>query len=147
MREFITHGFKENAARMEEKMLDGTTKMSDISKLLYLEVIDATFSIDGVLGAFAFTFSIPIILIGNGLGAIVLRHLTIKNIKNVKKYKYLKNGAMYAIFFLGFVMIAESFGLHIPAWFTPIITIITIGYFFYLSVKDLKKSQPAPSKE
>ena len=64
---FITHGFKQNAAQMEKRMLEGTTDMSDISKLLYLEVIDTTFSIDGVLGAFAFTLLVPLILVGNGM--------------------------------------------------------------------------------
>src|SRR3989344_4202970 len=113
---FITHGFKENAEKAEKEMLEGS-KMSDLSKILYLEVIDATFSIDGILGAFAFTFSIPLILIGNGIGALVVRQLTISNIENVKKYKYLKNGAMYSIFALGIVMLADSFGLHIPEWF------------------------------
>src|SRR3989338_1688651 len=67
---FITHGFKENAEEAEKKMLEGSGNMSDISKILYLEVIDMTFSVDGVLGAFAFTFAIPLILIGNGIGAI-----------------------------------------------------------------------------
>ncbi|MBI2655728.1 DUF475 domain-containing protein, partial [Candidatus Woesearchaeota archaeon] len=69
---FITHGFKENAAQMEKQMLEGSTKMSDLSKIFYLEVIDATFSIDGILGAFAFTFILPVILIGNGIGALVV---------------------------------------------------------------------------
>ena len=68
---------------------------SDWSKILYLEAIDTTFSIDGVLGVFAFTLSIPLILIGNGVGAIVLRQLTVSNIDRIKKYAYLKNGAMY----------------------------------------------------
>src|SRR3989338_3741550 len=58
---FITHGFKENAAQMERTMLSKEGSMTDISKILYLEVIDATFSIDGVLGAFAFTLSVPLI--------------------------------------------------------------------------------------
>ena len=49
---------------------------SDISKLLYLAVIDATFSIDGVQGAFAFTLAVPLIIVGNGLGAAVVRQLT-----------------------------------------------------------------------
>src|SRR3989344_1747018 len=84
---FITHGFKENAAA-QERMMIKNNKMSDWSKILYLEVIDASFSIDGVLGAFAFTFSVPIILIGNGIGAIVVRHGTVKNIETVKKYRY-----------------------------------------------------------
>ena len=44
---------------------------SDTAKIFYLEVIDATFSIDGVLGAFAFTMSVPLILLGNGLGALL----------------------------------------------------------------------------
>ncbi|MFA6198148.1 MAG: DUF475 domain-containing protein [Patescibacteria group bacterium] len=55
--------------------------LSDISKVLYLEMIDATFSMDGVLGAFAFTVSVPLILIGNGLGALVVRYLTVRGVK------------------------------------------------------------------
>lgn len=138
---FITHGFKESAEQAEKKFLATDSSASDVSKVLYLEVIDATFSIDSVLGAFAFTFSIPLILIGNGIGAIVVRQLTVRNIKTVKKYKYLKNGAMYSILALGIIMTAESFGAHIPAWVTPIITFIIIGFFFFKSVKELRKEQ------
>jgi hypothetical protein len=133
---FITHGFKENAAHMEKKMLDGTTEMSDISKLLYLEVIDTTFSIDGVLGAFAFTLLVPLILIGNGIGAIVVRELTVRNIEKVRKYKYLKNGAMYSIFVLGLIMVLDSFEVHIPSWISPIATFAIVGYFFLRSKRD-----------
>ena len=136
---FITHGFKENAEQAEKRMLEGSEKMSDLSKIFYLEVIDATFSIDGVLGAFAFTFSIPLIFIGNGIGALVVRQLTISNVENVKKYKYLKNGAMYSIFALGTIMVLHSFGAHIPGWFSPIVTFIIIGYFFHKSYRDLNK--------
>ena len=136
---FITHGFKENAEKAEQQMLDGSGKMSDLSKIFYLEVIDATFSIDGILGAFAFTFILPIILIGNGIGAIVVRQLTISNIERVKKYKYLKNGAMYSILALGMVMLLDSFGLHIPQWISPVITFAIIGYFFYKSYKEVNK--------
>ena len=158
---FITHGFKENAEQMEKQMLDGTSGMSDISKILYLEVIDATFSIDGILGAFAFTFSIPLILIGNGIGALVVRQLTVSNIENVKKYKYLKNGAMYSIFTLGSIMILHSFGhyldankypylsiiTHIPDWFTPVVTFTIVGYFFWKSYRELKKGKGIPVKQ
>lgn len=135
---FITHGFKENAEQAEKRMIEGNG-MTDISKIFYLEVIDATFSIDGILGAFAFTFAIPLILIGNGIGALVVRQLTISNIENVVKYKYLKNGAMYSIFALGIIMLADSFGMHIPIWFSPIVTFTIIGYFFYKSLMELKK--------
>ena len=135
---FISHGFKENAEQAEKRLLEGSSGMSDISKIFYLEVIDMSFSIDGVLGAFAFTFVIPLILVGNGIGATVVRQLTIANIDKVKKYRYLKNGAMYSIFTLGCVMIGHSFGVHIPDWFGPVTTFCIIGYFFLKSLKALK---------
>jgi len=128
---FIIHGFRQFAEDQEKKLLG--SHISDISKIAYLEVLDATFSIDGVVGAFAFTFSVPLILIGNGLGALVLRKLTVSNIDRIKKYKYLKNGAMYSILFLGVIMILDSFGHHIPHWLSPVITFATVGYFFQKS--------------
>jgi hypothetical protein len=136
---FITHGFKENAAKSERELMKGG--LSDLSKIFYLEVIDATFSIDGVLGAFAFTLSVPLILLGNGLGAVVVRQMTIGNIERVKRYAYLKNGAMYSVLFLGGVMILDSFGFHIPKWLPPILTFATIGYFFLLSLRKLRREE------
>ena len=132
---FITSGFKDNAELAEKRLTnsDGHDKMSDLSKILYLEIIDATFSIDGVLGAFAFTLSVPLILLGNGLGAYILRKLTIGNIENIKRYAYLKNGAMYSIGVLGIIMIADAFGVHIPQMVSPIATFIIVGYFFLKS--------------
>jgi hypothetical protein len=112
--------------------------MSDWSKILYLEAIDACFSIDGVLGAFAFTLSVPLILIGNGIGAVVVRQLTVGNIENVKKFVFLKNAAMYSIFFLGLIMISDSFGIHVPVWLSPVITFVIIGYFVLKSIKLIK---------
>jgi hypothetical protein len=135
---FIIHGFRQFAEEQERKLIGGN--MSDISKIAYLEVLDSTFSIDGVIGAFAFTFSIPLILLGNGLGALVLRKLTVSNIERIKRYKYLKNGAMYSILFLGLIMVLDSFGYDIPAWLSPVITFGTVGYFFLKSKKELNFS-------
>ncbi|MCX6753761.1 MAG: DUF475 domain-containing protein [Candidatus Nomurabacteria bacterium] len=135
---FITNGFKENAEKGEQKLLSGDNKLSDISKILYLEIIDMTFSIDGVLGAFAFTLSVPLIILGNGLGAFVLRKLTIGNIDRIKKYVFLKNGAMYSIFVLGIVMMMDSFGVEIPYYVSPLLTFMIIGYFLYKSIKHNK---------
>ncbi len=135
---FIIHGFRSYAEEQEKKLLTGGG-MSDFAKIAYLEVLDASFSIDGVIGAFAFTFAIPLILLGNGLGAIILRELTIKNMDRIKKYKYLKNGAMYSILVLGVVMLLHSFGVEIPEWLSPAATFGTVGYFFYKSRMDLNK--------
>lgn len=137
---FIVYGFKENAKSQEEKLLNTKSNLSDISKILYLEIIDATFSIDGVLGAFAFTMSVPLILLGNGLGAFILRELTIKNVDTIKKYVFLKNGAMYSILFLGLIMLSDAFGFHIPEWLSPLITFLIVGFFFYKSKKLLAKT-------
>ncbi|MCE9600516.1 MAG: DUF475 domain-containing protein [Spirochaetia bacterium] len=137
---FITHGFKENAEEAEKDLL--TSNKSDISKILYLEVLDATFSIDGVLGAFAFTLSVPLILFGNGLGAIVVRQLTVGNIDRIKKYKYLKNGAMYSIFVLGLIMVLDSFGVHIPHWVSPVVTFVVVAFFFIKSRFAMQREEP-----
>lgn len=138
---FITHGFKQNAEKEEERLLRKDGGKSDLAKILYLEVIDATFSIDGVLGAFAFTLSVPLILLGNGLGAIVLRQLTIGNIDRIKRYVYLKNGAMYSILVLGMIMVFDSFGLHTPSWVSPVSTFGVVGYFFLKSRKFAIQAQ------
>jgi len=133
---FITHGFREQAEQTEKALLD--CRLSDWSKILYLEVIDTTFSIDGVLGAFAFTMSVPLILIGNGLGALVVRQLTVGNVERIKKYRYLKNGAMYSVLILGLFMVSESFGLHVPVWLSPITTFSVVGFFFLKSRSKLR---------
>lgn len=132
---FITHGFKQNAEEQEKKLLGSA--QSDLSKLFFLEIIDTTFSIDGVLGAFAFTLSVPLILLGNGLGALIVRELTLRNIENIKKYVYLKNGAMYSILVLGIIMILHSFSFHIPEYLSPLTTFVIIGFFFWKSKMHL----------
>ena len=134
---FIVHGFRQNAEAAEKKMLHGN--MSDISKIFYLEVIDATFSIDGVVGAFAFTMAVPLIIIGNGLGAFVVRELTVRNVDKIKKYIYLKNGAMYSILILGCIMITDSFGFPIPFWVSPLLTFGIVGWFLLKSMKVIPK--------
>jgi uncharacterized protein len=138
---FITHGFKRYAEEQEARLLSGKSHVSDVGKILYLEVIDLTFSIDGVVGAFAFTLAVPLILLGNGIGAIVVRQLTVYGVDRIKKYVYLKNGAMYSVFVLGCVMLAHGFGYHVPEWFTPSATILIVGYFFIKSRWKLKRTR------
>lgn len=133
---FLTSGFKRSAEEQERKLLSGSTA-TDLSKLLYLEVLDATFSIDGIIGAFAFTTAVPIILLGNGIGAFVVRYVTTKGIHTVKKFRYLKNGAMYSVGVLGAVMVLESFGREVAFWVAPFNTVLIVSIFFFLSWKAL----------
>ncbi|HQL89436.1 MAG TPA: DUF475 domain-containing protein [Syntrophales bacterium] len=140
---FITHGFKRYAEEQEARLLAGEGHLSDIGKILYLEVIDLTFSIDGVVGAFAFTLAVPLILLGNGIGAVVVRQLTVYGVDRIKKYVFLKNGAMYSVFVLGCVMLAHGFGHHVPEWLTPLATFVIVGYFFLKSRWQARKLEEA----
>lgn len=136
---FITDGFKRNAEEKGQQLL--SSSISAWSKILYLEVLDASFSIDGIIGAFAFTISIPLILIGNGIGALIVREVTIHGIDLVTKLAYLKNGAMYSIGVLGTLMIIESFGQEVPFWIAPLNTVIILSSFLYLSHKEVRQAE------
>ncbi len=139
---FITQGFKDNAEKIEKRLIESGehSSMSDWAKVAFLEVLDVAFSIDSVVGAFAFTTVIPFILIGSGVGAIVVRQLTVAGIDRIRSYSYLKNGAMYSVGFLGIVMLLESFGVHVSFWIPPVVTIGFVGYFFWKSVEENKVS-------
>ena len=141
---FITDGFKKNAEESEKKLLNPA--MGAWSKILYLEVLDASFSIDGVIGAFAFTISVPLIILGNGLGALVVREMTIRGIDVITKYAFLKNGAMYAIGILGFLMILESFGYEFPFWLAPLNMVILLALFLFLSIRANNANKKKPLK-
>jgi hypothetical protein len=140
---FITDGFKKNAEEKEKELINGSSSMSAWSKVFYLEVLDASFSIDGVIGAFAFTIWVPLILIGNGIGAFVVRELTVRGMGIITKFAYLKNGAMYSIGFLGVIMILESFGKEYPFWFAPLNTCLLLGIFLYLSYCEILAAKVA----
>ncbi|MCX6724135.1 MAG: DUF475 domain-containing protein [Candidatus Staskawiczbacteria bacterium] len=133
---FITDGFKRNAEEKEKEILG--SHISAWSKILYLEVLDATFSIDGVIGAFAFTMSVPLIFLGNGLGAYIVREFTVKGTNVIAKFAYLKNGAMYSIGFLGAIMVLEAFGKNFPFWLAPLNTTLLLVIFMGLSLRELR---------
>ena len=133
---FITDGFKKNAEEKEKQLL--SSHVSAWSKILYLEILDATFSIDGVIGAFAFTISIPLIFLGNGLGAYIVREFTVRGTDVIAKFAYLKNGAMYSIGFLGGIMVLEAFGRDFPFWLAPLNTVLLLAIFLGLSIRELR---------
>jgi len=133
---FITDGFKKNAEEKEKQLL--SSHVSAWSKILYLEILDATFSIDGVIGAFAFTILIPLIFLGNGLGAYIVREFTVRGTDVIAKFAYLKNGAMYSIGVLGGIMVLEAFGKDFPFWLAPLNTFLLLAIFLGLSIRELR---------
>ena len=99
--------------------------------LLYLEVLDASFSFDGVIGAFAVTNNIFMIMIGLGIGAMYVRSMTLDFVDRgtLKEYRYLEHGAMYAIGALATIMMLKMF-YHIPDMVTGIVGITFISIAF-----------------
>jgi len=102
----ILHGVNE--------ALSGEGIKNGLMGFIYLEVLDASFSFDGVIGAFAITSNILIIMIGLGVGAMFVRSLTIWMVKKsvLDEYKYLEHGAHYAIGVLAVIMLLKIF-IHI----------------------------------
>lgn len=132
---FVVFGIRRQAEKLKERVRG--SRMSELSKTLYLEVIDLNFSIDGILGAFAFTLAVPLILIGSGIGAILVRVMSLSQIKHIRRYAYLRNGAMYSIFFLGLVMILHGLGAYVPSWLSPAFTILIVAFFFWESKRTI----------
>lgn len=116
-------------------------KIKDLHKasagmFLYLEVLDASFSFDGVVGAFAITHNLFIIMIGLSVGAFFVRSLTIMFVEEeaLKHFAFLEHGAFYAIGALAAIMLTDPF-LHIPEWVTGLIGAVIILVSFVWSIK------------
>lgn len=124
----------------EGKKIIGAT----IWGFLYLEVLDASFSFDGVIGAFAITNFLPIIAIGLGVGALFVRELTILAVDRgtLTEYRYLENGAFWSIFVLAGIMFA-SVRVEIPQVVTGLFGAGLIGAAFVTSLLTRDKDQAA----
>lgn len=103
--------FLETKEEESIKQFATTIKGSGFIGFLYLELIDASFSLDGVLGAFALSKDILIITIGLAIGAMFVRSLTIMLVEKraLSKYLYLEHGAHWAIGALAIIMLISSF--------------------------------------
>lgn len=107
-----------------------------LGAFLYLEVLDASFSFDGVIGAFALTQNLFVIAIGLGIGAMYVRSMTIMLVEKgtLTEYRYLEHGAFYAIVVLSVIMYAQTL-VHIPEVFTGLGGAALIGVSWWSSVR------------
>lgn len=114
---------------------------------LYLELIDASFSLDGVLGAFAISKDIIIITIGLAIGAMFVRSLTLYMVemKTLKQYLYLEHGAHWAIGFLALIMFFSTTH-EVPEVVTGLTGLVIVGWAFVDSLK-YNKSQHIAEKQ
>lgn len=132
-------GSSEEESQANGQLATGTVK-AGIGGFLYLELLDASFSFDGVVGAFAITNDIIIIMLGLTIGAMAVRCLTIYlvNEGTLDNYRYLEHGAMYAIGALALILLCSGF-VHLPEIVTGLIGVVIIGIAFYQSVQANKK--------
>lgn len=132
------HGLSEILGDEKLTLVKGLS--SGLGLFLYLEVLDASFSFDGVIGAFAITKQIYEIIIGLGIGAFFVRGLTLYLVDNHKleQYKFLEHGAFYALLALAFFMLLDYF-YHFSEWVTgltgAIILLLSILWSVYIDRK------------
>lgn len=130
-------------------LLDKSQEATDIAAkgglgaFLYLEVLDASFSFDGVIGAFALTQNLFLIAIGLGIGAIYVRSMTIMLVerKTLAEFRYLEHGAFWSILILSVIMFAQTM-MHIPEVITGLLGAGVIGLSLMSSLR-YRRTAPA----
>jgi uncharacterized protein len=122
-----------------------------LMSLIYLELLDASFSLDGTIGAFAITSNLALIMVGLGLGALFIRSLTLmlSREKALDQLVYLEHGAHYAIGALGLLMLASIWlghqGIHLPEWVTGLIGVVLLVLSLADSLRQRRRRRPSPN--
>ena len=126
--------------REEALKAQGAIIRSGLGGFLYLNVLDASFSFDGVIGAFALSNNMVIIALGLSIGAMFVRSMTIMLVKKgtLAEYRFLEHGAFWAIIALGAIMLLSA-NFHIPETVTGLIGAAMIGASLWWSVRHNRK--------
>lgn len=126
----------------EEDEMTGVAIRAGLASFVYLEVLDASFSFDGVIGAFAVTNNIWIMAIGLGIGACFVRSMTLMLVDKgtLAEYKFLEHGAFWAIGTLAMIMFVSTI-VEIPEVVTGGLGAAFIMLALYSSIKHNKLEQ------
>ena len=106
---------------------------------VYLNVLDSAFSLDGVVGAFAITTNLPLIIAGLGIGALFVRTFTISLVRanTLSTLIYLEHGAHWAIFGLALAMLGGIF-VHVPETITGLIGLVFVVLAYWSSRREIR---------
>ena len=117
------------------------TGLAAFMSFLYLEVLDSSFSLDGVIGAFAITSDVLLIIAGLGVGAFWVRSLTVFLVRNktLDHYRYLEHGAHWAILALGMVMVLKLYHIEPPEWIIGSLGLIFISTAVVSSILERRR--------
>lgn len=123
----------------------GAIVRSGLGSFLYLNVLDATFSFDGVIGAFALSNNMIVIALGLSIGAMFVRSLTLLMVNQgtLSEYRYLEHGAFWAIIALGVIMLVSA-RWDVPDTLTGLVGAVLIIASLAWSVRH-RRRHPAPA--
>lgn len=144
------HWLTEYFGKVQAKQGLGTgvrVGLAGFISFMYLEVLDASFSFDGVLGAFAVTKDVVLIAIGLGVGALWVRSLTVFMVRRgtLDSYRYIEHGAHYTIGILAFILLLSIF-VNVPELITGLTGIGIIGASIVASRQALKALHSSETK-
>ncbi len=127
------------------ELASDVVKKAGMMSFIYLEVLDASFSFDGVIGAFAITQDVVIIMLGLAIGAMFVRSLTVYLVKKgtLDEYVFLEHGAHYAIGVLAGIMLV-SMRYHISEVVTGLVGAVLIALSVYSSIRYNRAEQQKP---
>jgi hypothetical protein len=122
--------------RATQRALTGAVVRAGLGAFIYLNVLDVSFSLDGVIGAFALTQNMVIIAIGLSIGAVFVRSLTMVMVRKstLAEYRYLEHGAFWAIIALGAIMLTSA-RIEVPETVTGLIGAVLIGGAVWSSIR------------
>ncbi len=126
--------------REERLKMMGAVVRSGLGGFIYLNVLDASFSFDAVIGAFALSNNMIVIALGLSIGAMFVRSMTLLLVRRgtLSEYRFLEHGAFWAIIALGAIMLLSS-RFHIPESITGLIGAVLIGASLWWSVRHNRK--------
>jgi hypothetical protein len=130
----------------EKRRLAGAAVRSGLGGFLYLNVLDASFSFDGVIGAFALSNNMVVIALGLSIGAIFVRSMTVHLVHKgtLAEYAFLEHGAFWAIIALGGIMLLGAVA-HVPEVVTGLIGAVLIGLSLWWSIRHKRRAEAAGS--
>jgi len=125
-----------------KRKLAGAAVRSGLGGFLYLNVLDASFSFDGVIGAFALSNNMVVIALGLSIGAIFVRSMTVHLVRQgtLSEYAFLEHGAFWAIIALGMIMLFGAVA-HVPEVVTGLLGVVLIGLSLLWSVRHNRKEK------
>ena len=131
----------------KKQRLAGAAVRSGLGGFLYLNILDASFSFDGVIGAFALSNNMIVIALGLSIGAMFVRSMTIHLVEKgtLAQYRYLEHGAFWAIIVLGGIMLLSA-RYHISETITGLIGAVLIGLSLWWSVR-FNRNHPEPVED